>query len=230
MSFDGYRLSYDEQINRVIAFGGQEHDFYLKVKADVLVELLRRELSAQCPDILDIGCGNGTMHPFLLSSGLPLRLTGVEVAPQFLALAKEANPQVNYDVYDGVRLPYEDARYDAAVAICVMHHVPPPQWPLFIDEMVRVVKPGGLVIVFEHNPHNPLTLHIVKTCPIDSDAVLLRPRLLGELMNGAGLVAMGREFVLFNPFKGAAFRRLDRAMRWLPLGAQYVSFGHVPSS
>ncbi len=71
--------------------------------------------------------------------------------------ARERNASVDYSVYDGQRLPYDDASFDFAYTICVMHHVPPAQWPAFAAEMRRVVKPGGMAAVFEHIPYNPLT-------------------------------------------------------------------------
>lgn len=228
MSFDEFHQSYDDQINQAIAFGGQEHEFYLKVKADVLIELLSSQHQKAPVELLDVGCGNGTMHPFLLSSPLPIQVTGIEVASQFVAVARENNPAAKYETYDGTRLPYVSGSFDAAVAICVMHHVPRAGWALFIDELSRVVKPGGLVAVFEHNPFNPLTLYVVKTCPIDRDAVLLRPGRLVGLMRDAGLAAIAHEFILFTPFKSAACRRFERLMAWLPLGAQYVVFARVP--
>lgn len=228
VEFDEYRLSYEKEINSAIAFGGKPHDFYTKVKADVLIDILRHRLQTANPRVLDVGCGNGTLHPFLLSAGLPMKLTGIEVAPQFVSMAREANPSVDYEVYDGERLPYDTGRFDAAFTICVMHHVRPPQWPEFLAELSRVVRPGGLVAVFEHNPFNPLTAHIVRTCPIDRNAVLLRPTVLDGLMRAAGFDAVSRKFILFTPFKSVMFRRLDQLMSWLPLGAQYVCFGRVP--
>ncbi len=228
--FDEYRHRYEDEINNAIAFGGKTHDFYTQVKAALLVELLEAKVKEPRPlNILDIGCGNGSIHPFLKSSALPVKVTGVEVAAQFLAMARRTNPDVDYDVYDGHRLPYQSGQFDAAFTICVMHHVPPDQWPAFLDEMRRVVRPGGVVFVFEHNPLNPLTSHIVRTCPLDKNAVLLSAAKLGNLMQAAGLEGVSHEFMLFTPFERPLFRRFDRLMRWLPFGAQYVSFGRVPA-
>ena len=226
--FDEYRLRYEEEINSSIAFGGKSHDFYTKVKADVLVEILRRLAPVRSLDVLDIGCGNGALHPFLLSSGQPMTLTGIEVAAEFVAVARQANRDVTYDIYDGQRLPYDTGRFDAAFSVCVMHHVPPRHWPDFLAEMSRVVRPGGQVAVFEHNPFNPMTAHIVRTCPLDRSAVLLKPADLAKLMRGANLASVACEFILFTPFENPRVRYLERLIRWLPLGAQYVSFGQVP--
>jgi hypothetical protein len=48
-------------------------------------------------------------------------------------------------------------------------------------------------------------------------------------MESAGLADVAREFILFTPFAHEAFRQLDRALRWLPLGAQYICSGRVPA-
>lgn len=224
--FDNYRHQYEGEINCAIAFSGKSQNFYTKVKADVLIELLGRYTPGKI-DLLDIGCGNGSLHPFLLSSGLVSKLTGIEVAAEFLAIARGINPEVNYDVYDGRQLPYPTGRFDAAYTICVMHHVPPQQWSEFLTEMRRVVRPGGIVAVFEHNPFNPVTAHIVRTCPFDRNAVLLKPGNLANLMRSVGLDAVTHEFILFTPFANRMFRRFDRMISWLPLGAQYVALGQV---
>jgi SAM-dependent methyltransferase len=226
--FDAYFLRYEDEINQAISFCGKSHDFYTRVKADVLIELLLHDAPERTLDLLDVGCGTGALHPFLLASGVAAKVTGIEVAAQYVEMARQVNPDVNYDVYDGRRLPYDAGRFDSAFTICVMHHVPPAQWSEFLAEMCRVVRPGGLLAVFEHNPFNPITARIVRTCPIDRNAVLLKPAYLGKLMRAAGLDAVRHEYILFTPFASKLFRRFDRRLSWLPLGAQYVSFGRVP--
>ena len=229
MEFDRYGATYDDQISRAVRLSGQEHDFFLQVKAEVLAELLGRPDRDDHLRIVDVGCGNGRLHRFLLKSARSLELTGIDVAAGLVDTARKANPNASYDLYDGRHLPYPDGTFDAAFTVCVLHHVPPPQWPDFVAELRRVVRPGGLVAVFEHNPLNPVTAHIVRTCPIDRDAVLLRPARLDALLRRAGLRGGRHEFILFTPFRAPIFRQLDRLLRWLPLGAQYVASARVPA-
>jgi hypothetical protein len=87
------------------------------------------------------------------------------------------------------------------------------------------VRPGGIVVVFEHNPHNPATRRIVNTCPLDENAVLLEPKHLSSLAKGAEFRNVETRFIIFTPFEAASFKRFDRAMGWLPLGAQYYVCG-----
>lgn len=239
--FDHYRDGYSQQINKAIAFSGQTQDFYTEVKARCLLDILSKlrtqgaPSDAAAPDagpplkVLDVGCGQGLIHPYFHPSKANLKLTGIDVAGTVIDEAREANPHVHYDVYDGQQLPYPDNSYDAAYAIAVMHHVPPANWASFLTEMMRVVRPGGLVAIVEHNPINPLTQWIVKSCPFDENAVLLRSGRLASLFRAAGLIEPERRFIIFTPFDGAFFRQLDAGLSWLPLGAQYCMAARVPS-
>ena len=239
--FDHYRDGYSQQINQAIAFSGQTQDFYTEVKARCLLDVLSKLRPSKSAseaasrdagpplEVLDVGCGQGLIHPYLHPSKGNLKLTGIDVAGTVIDEAKAANPHVQYDVYDGERLPYGGDTFDAAFAIAVMHHVPPANWASFLAEMTRVVRPGGLVAIVEHNPINPLTQWIVRSCPFDENAVLLRSGRLARLFRSAGLVELERKFIIFTPFDGAFFRQLDAGLSWLPLGAQYCMTARVPS-
>lgn len=223
--FDDYSKSYHDQINAAISYSGQDVDFYTRVKADYLAALLDQHLDGVGqPKVLDVGCGHGDIHSHLLERK-KMDLTGIDVATSVVDEARQLNPGVSYDHYDGVRLPYDDGSFDAAYTICVMHHVPPAQWQAFMDEMRRIVRPGGLVAVFEHNPLNPLTRRLVNNCPIDANAVLLNGRTLTGLFREAGFAKPKRRFIIFTPFSAKFFRWFDRVMGWLPLGAQYFVAG-----
>ncbi len=229
--FDRYNDIYRDEIDKAVAFSGQSHDFYIKVKARFLLDLLgrmRAQSGAGRLRALDVGCGHGYIHPFLTAAGADLELTGIDVAGGVLDGARKANPAVRYDVYDGRRLPYEAGSFDAAFTIAVMHHVPAAEWGGFLAEMRRVVKPGGLIAVIEHNPINPLTRWIVRTCPLDKNAVLLPSGQVARLLRDAGLVNIERRYILFTPFEGRFFRKLDDWLGWLPLGAQYCMTARVP--
>lgn len=226
--FDGYRERYVAEINTAVRFSGQSLDFFTRAKADMLQRLFA-ELRPSGPlKALDVGCGHGLIHRFLLESRGDLDLTGVDVAKTVLEEARTANPGVQYDSYEGERLPYETGAFDAAFTICVLHHVAPAERDGLLAEMRRVVRPGGLVVAIEHNPLNPLTQYIVRTCPLDENAVLLWPHELRGRFAKAGLCTLARRFLLFTPLSAPIFRRLDVALGWLPAGAQYGVWGQVP--
>lgn len=222
--FDAYAGSYDDAVNRSLAFLGAKVDYFTKVKAAYLLDLLGGHFGQTAGlNLLDVGCGVGNYHA--LVGGHIGSLAGTDLSAACLAEAATRNPGVAYQPYDGARLPYADNQFDAAVTICVMHHVPPAQWPAFAAEMKRVVRPGGLAIVFEHNPFNPLTRRVVNNCEFDADAVLLRPRQTRRLLAGAGFGEVRSRSILSIPSFGKVTRALDLTLGHLPLGAQYFAMG-----
>jgi SAM-dependent methyltransferase len=224
--FDAYSSSYDDEVNRSLAFTGLKVDYFTQVKAGYLIDLLHGHFGQTAGlDLVDVGCGVGNYHSLL---GSRLRsLSGADLSAECLAVAEQRNPGVAYRQYDGGRLPFGDDQFDAAVTICVMHHVPPAQWPAFAAEMRRVVRPGGLVTVFEHNPLNPLTRRVVSNCDFDADAVLLTQRRVRQLLAGAGLQRVRSRAILSLPTMGAISRKLDLALGRLGLGAQYFATGEA---
>lgn len=227
--FDQYRDSYHEQIeaNFVISLSGRSVDYYAMVKGEYLVEALAERFPpGDRLKIIDIGCGHGNIHPSILRGRPNIEMTGVDMADSVVDVARKLHPEVTYLSYDGVTLPFPDGSFDVAFTVSVMHHVPPAQWQAFLGEMRRVVRPGGLIAVFEHNPFNPFTQMLVNTCPIDKNAKLLRAGRLKALMRGAKLDPFESRYILFTPFEGAFFRALDRMFGWLPLGAQYATLAN----
>ncbi|WP_457488677.1 class I SAM-dependent methyltransferase, partial [Tardiphaga sp. P5_C10] len=126
--------------------------------------------------------------------------------------------------FDGRIFPFADASFDLVTTICVMHHVLPVEWAGFMREMRRVVRPGGLVCVIEHNPFNPLTRLAVARCEFDRDAVLLGAGKTQKIMAGAGLRDIASRHFLLLPWEAKAARRVENALSGLPLGAQYATF------
>jgi SAM-dependent methyltransferase len=222
--FDAYADGYAEEVNRSIAFLGVKVDYFTQVKAGYLLDALAGHFGDPGKvRLLDIGCGVGGCHPLIADKVASLDGTDISAASVEQAAARNAG--ASYRPYDGQRLPYEDGQFDAAMAICVMHHVPPAQWPAFAREMRRILRPGGLALVFEHNPLNPLTRRAVSNCAFDEDAVLLGQRRTRALLRAAGFSKVRSRAILSVPSIGPRSRALDLALGRLSLGAQYVARG-----
>jgi SAM-dependent methyltransferase len=221
--FDRYRDTYEEAVEEAIAFAGQEHRFYVEAKARRLLDLARRRLGRRRPEALDVGCGVGLTDAHLLPHLASLH--GVDVSRGMVDRARRANPDATYEVYDGRLLPFPDARFDLVFAICVLHHVERGARAALVAELGRVTRPDGLVAVFEHNPLNPLTRRVVRSCAFDEGVELLRLRELERIFRSAGVDVADAEYLLFFPWRGEHFAALERALRRVPLGAQYVVAG-----
>ena len=135
------------------------------------------------------------------------------------------NPGVTYQDYDGTTLPVPDASFDLTFAIGVLHHVPVRLRASFLDEARRATAPGGLVVVLEHNPLNPLTRLAVQRCDFDEDVILPSRGLTTRLFRRSRLSVVEEPYVLFVPWRFPGSDAIERGLRWLPLGAQYVVAG-----
>jgi SAM-dependent methyltransferase len=224
--FDKYQTSYRAEVERAVSFMGAGLDVFTEAKVAALLRLIRDRLGDPAQvRALDVGCGPGETDTYL--APLLGDLHGVDVSSGVIEAARERNGGVSYQVYDGERLPYDSGSFDLAFAICVVHHVPPDSWQPFVRELARVVRPGGLAVLIEHNPYNPLTRLTVMRCEFDDDAVLLGNRTAQRLLSDAGLSRVESRFILFHPFRNPRLRRLDHSLKRLPFGAQYLCVGEV---
>lgn len=111
----------------------------------------RRQLWSQLGGerVLEVGVGTGKNFPYHpTTSGV----TGVDISDRMLERARERAQALTADVglamMDAERLAFPDATFDAAVATFVFCSVPDPLQGL--EELDRVVKPGGRVFLLEH--------------------------------------------------------------------------------
>jgi SAM-dependent methyltransferase len=224
VEFNRFKDTYSDDIEKSISFSGQSHDFFIRIKADYLLNHIAPLFKNNEPlQVLDVGCGHGLAHGYLLGKAEgKVTLSGVDPAETVIGEARLANPGVRYEASDGDSIPFGDNTFDVVQAVCVMHHVPPENWAAFLKEVRRVLKPGGQLFVFEHNPYNPLTLYAVNTCPLDENAVLLNDRVLKNLIRQAGFSSINRDFIIFFPFDKPIFRNIENHLRSFPLGAQYA--------
>jgi hypothetical protein len=88
--------------------------------------------------------------------------------------------------------------------------------------MARVLRPGGLAVVFEHNPYHPATQWVVRTTKIDQNAILLPPREVRTGFCSVGLRDIQKRYLLFFPPRWRWLQPVERWLEKLPLGGQYV--------
>lgn len=224
-AFDDHAADYRETLRRSIAFSGVEQEVFTRRKVRHLLDVVRRRLGpTERVRALDVGCGVGLTDAYLV--GRLGELDGTDVSGEAVRRAAEANPSVRYTRSAGDELPYEDERFDLAFAICVLHHVPPDGRTRLVAELRRVVRPGGLVVVFEHNPFNPLTRLAVARCDFDADAVLVTKRTADRLLRGGGLRPVERRYVILLPTEAPRLVAAERVLAALPLAAQYYVAAH----
>ena len=97
---------------------------------------------------IDIGCGNGAFTEVLIARCAPAAVTGVDPSEGQLAYAR-ARPgakRAEFRVADAQALPFPDNSFDAATMALVIVFIPDPR--MAARELVRVVRPGGVVATY----------------------------------------------------------------------------------
>jgi ubiquinone/menaquinone biosynthesis C-methylase UbiE len=107
--------------------------------------------------VLDFGCGPGTFA--VRAAGYCKSVTGVDITEEFVTVANDMFNTLGISNAEAVhvlpdRLPFEDGTFDALLMVDVIHHL--DEIGASMAEAIRVIRPGGKVIVFEPNKLNPL--------------------------------------------------------------------------
>lgn len=101
--------------------------------------------------ILDAGCGTGLSTRLLQKEGY--RTCGVDISPLFLTVEKQSHPTTQLLSGNALGLPFQDNTFDSICAFEFIEHI--PDIPALIDEMHRILKPGGWIILHSPNLISP---------------------------------------------------------------------------
>jgi ubiquinone/menaquinone biosynthesis C-methylase UbiE len=102
--------------------------------------------------VLDVGCGTGWFARLAVRAvGRTGRACGIDPAPDMVRIAMQSDAPngAHFQLAAIEALPFETATFEVAVASLVIHHLPPDLKPLGLREVLRVLKPGGRLLVAE---------------------------------------------------------------------------------
>src|SRR5215831_15248671 len=171
---------------------GDTRDYWWNID---FLDLVGKRLSLDgVQDVLDVGCGVGHWGQ-LLANVIPssARVQGIDRDPLWVEKAAERaaacglSDRFSYQIAVAEKLPFAEASFDLVTCQTVLIHMPDPG--AAIDEMVRVARPGGLILAAEPND-------VARALTFDSasfhdpvDEVLARARL--QLICERGKTALG---------------------------------------
>jgi ubiquinone/menaquinone biosynthesis C-methylase UbiE len=103
--------------------------------------------------ILDVGCGTGYFARMLSATvGADGAVVGIDAAPEMIDHAisqTRSGANTSFDVASASALPFPDSSFDVVVSSLTMHHLAPADQLPAIQEMRRVLRPGGTLLIAE---------------------------------------------------------------------------------
>lgn len=105
--------------------------------------------------VLDVGCGSGVLLSRIAAT-YRTEGVGVDISLSSLTTASLKDPHVNrYSLADGESLPFEDESFDYVLSFDLLEHLPEPEKCIW--EMGRVLKPGGMLLIYVVSSKNRYT-------------------------------------------------------------------------
>lgn len=116
----------------------EERDLY-----QVIASTYRKRTADETTRVLELGCGRAQSIGALLASLDKCKFSGVEASTAAVEAARNEHPDYDLQTGDITRLPFAEASFDIVTLNYVLEHLPAPF--RVMDEILRVLRPGGLV-------------------------------------------------------------------------------------
>jgi len=221
--FDKYAENYDGLLRADL---GLSKNYDLSIFAGYKVDILKAKLPRPPAALLEFGCGTGRNFSFLEACWPQTQFYGCDVSIQSLEVARKTAPAVTFNA---ILTPRELASVYAGKVDCVFitnvfHHIPRSEHQAWCNALHDVLAgSAGKIVIFEHNPCNPMTNYIFHHSDADakSGALMLKPSYCCNLLKNAGFSSIKRDYTMFFLKRSNFFVSLERKLTWLPLGAQY---------
>ena len=232
---EGYAPGNDNLLKRLVGGG---YESFIAAKVDwLLLDFQRRPIAnveAEQPlSLLDFGCGNGALLRLLQRRGFLGDIYGCDVSRKMLDEAikhwGDAKPPP-LKLIGGDDTGYPAKWFQVIVVSCVLHHIQPVDRRAVYRELLRILAVGGRLVIFEHNPFNPLTRWAVSRSPLDRNAVLLSAAELSNDLSAVGYANLATSNFLFMPPRFPFSTAVDHVLRRIPFGAQYAVTAHRKAS
>jgi ubiquinone/menaquinone biosynthesis C-methylase UbiE len=189
------------------------------------VRHLRHCVGASDPPlrILDYGCGVGLSFKPLRHMFPHAEIVGADPSMSSIDIATKHNQGLDIaaiSLHDLSNPCYRNY-FDVIFVSCVFHHIEPVDHIATLFSLKSLCASTGKLIVFEHNPRNPITRKIVERCPFDQGVTLIMPRVLVQSMTTAGWTKSRTRYISFIPPILKRYAAVELLLSWCPAGAQY---------
>ena len=159
--FNHWAETYDRSILNHLLF----HRCYLKFIEYIIRYYPRQEVPIK---LLDVGCGTGTFAAMLAETNLKVYPTGLDMAERMCQLARVKSQQVGLEqsmdfvTGDSEHLPFPENSFDMITCSNSFHHY--PHQDKVLQEMFRVLRPGGRVVILDGFRDNIIGWFLFDVC------------------------------------------------------------------
>lgn len=135
---------------------------------DKIVAYLTKCFGSKLPSTLriaDIGGGNGDVLSNLqsvISDSNPANFFCVETATDWVESYAHNHTNIQYVFWDNQTIPIPDKSCDVVLCMVSLHHMPESTLTTTVSEIARMIKPGGLLLIKEHNARNDASRNLIE--------------------------------------------------------------------
>ncbi|MFE6865941.1 class I SAM-dependent methyltransferase [Kitasatospora sp. NPDC057692] len=178
-SYDAVAEEYRERVGDELGF---------KVMDRALLGVVVEEAAGGT--VADLGCGPGHVTGWLAGQGVAA--VGVDLSPAMVAVARRDHHAAEFRVGDLLGLPAADGEFAAAVALYSVIHLEPEELRPAFEEMRRVLRPGGVLLVAFHLGTGVRRLDEWWGHRVDVDFHFLETEAVAGLLASAGFTVTAR--------------------------------------
>lgn len=217
-TFDKYASDYDRVQSQSMGVLGKDVEKFARYK----VELVKEFLPETPQKILEFGCGTGRNLQYFRQFFRESEIWGCDISEDSLKIASERAPDVHLFSSENIAVfsDYQD-KFDLLFLAGVLHHIRHDEHETWINAVGGTLKKHGYLIIFEHNPHNPITRHLVNSCPYDADAELLKLSNCKKILKKCGLAIKKTGYTLLFPWRLPFLLKIEKSLEYFPFGGQY---------
>jgi SAM-dependent methyltransferase len=135
--------------------------------------------------ICDLGCGPGHVAYYLHQRGAAV--VGIDLSPPMIAQPRRLHPGPRFEVGDMRSLSCDDASFGAVVALYSLIHFDDPELRRALDEIARVLVPGGLLLAGFHRGSETIHRDEFFGKQVDLDFRLFEPGQIAAALDDVGL-------------------------------------------
>jgi SAM-dependent methyltransferase len=147
-------------------------------------------------EVCDMGCGPGHVTRYLHDAGLAV--FGLDLSPGMLEQARKLNPGITFCEGDMLKLDLPDGMLAGIAAFYAIVNLPKESLPVVFQEMLRVLQPGGLLLLAFHIGDQTLQENELWGVKISMPFLFFQPSKIRYALEQAGLVV--QEIIERDPY------------------------------